>query len=308
MIKKKTTIILLLFMLVANIFIFQFCNPEEAPYFEPSLYLKIIDSDPSWSSDGTRIAYFHSDTSISKCGIYLIKPDGTENILWQQGLFESLAWSPDGQWIAFSKNAQIWIRKINGDSIIQITTEGRNFFPRWSSNGDFLVYCQTICETIPCGLWFYQIEELKSKFIMRYGMFSDFNPVKNEIIFNKRWVEENGNVAGDSVFTYDYLLLKKISIVTLKDPNYSNSYFRFNRTGTKILFLSQAKGEAPALWSMNSDGTDLKKIISNSYIADWNPEGSKIIFTETHSTGRLWTMNNDGSYLQQLTFKNHFIK
>lgn len=101
----------------------------------------LIDYQSAWSPDGKYIAYYHIDKEISKNGIYLITPDGSENRLWHRGVgAETPTWSPDGQWIAFSEGAQIWKKKLNGDSLIQITNAGRNFFPAWSPDGKWIAY------------------------------------------------------------------------------------------------------------------------------------------------------------------------
>ena len=103
----------------------------------------LIDYQPAWSPGGKYIAYYHIDKEISKNGIYLITPDGKENRLWHRGVgAETPTWSPDGQWVAFSEGAQIWKKKLNGDSLIQITNAGRNFFPAWSPDGKWITFVQ----------------------------------------------------------------------------------------------------------------------------------------------------------------------
>src|SRR5690606_35906776 len=63
---------------------------------------------------------------------------------------------PNG--LAYSENAQIWIREVRGDSIVQLTFEGRNFSPDWSSDGGMLVYVKSPCTDIPCGTWMYKLD------------------------------------------------------------------------------------------------------------------------------------------------------
>ncbi|OQY27350.1 MAG: hypothetical protein B6244_10840 [Candidatus Cloacimonetes bacterium 4572_55] len=54
-------------------------------------------------------------------------------------------WSPDGQWLAFMMNAQIYKVKADGDSLTQLTHEGRNFFPDWGPDGQWIAYDNTDC-------------------------------------------------------------------------------------------------------------------------------------------------------------------
>ncbi len=75
--------------------------------------------------------------------IYLIRPDGTDNTLWHEG-GEMPEWSPDGLWIAFGQNAQIWKKKLDGENLTQLTFEGRNFYPDWSPDGNLIAYVQSV--------------------------------------------------------------------------------------------------------------------------------------------------------------------
>lgn len=109
----------------------------------------LIDYEPSWSPDGKFIAYYHLDKEISKNGIYIISPDGRENRLWHQGAgAETPTWSPDGQWIAFSEGAQIWKKKLNGDSLTQITQAGHNFFPEWRPDKIWVAFEESVCNEV----------------------------------------------------------------------------------------------------------------------------------------------------------------
>ena len=46
-----------------------------------------------------------------------------------ESLWGSFRWSPDGEWIVFDEGSQIYKIKVNGDSLAQLTFQGRNFFP-----------------------------------------------------------------------------------------------------------------------------------------------------------------------------------
>lgn len=97
------------------------------------------DLSPSWSPDGSRIAFSSNRNSIANRDIYVINADGsnllkltsTANDDW------SPAWSPDSQKIAFHTNGGppngVSIMNPDGSNRIQITNEGFN--PAWSPDG-----------------------------------------------------------------------------------------------------------------------------------------------------------------------------
>lgn len=78
-------------------------------------------------------------------GFWLINVDGTNMRRIFPYKLQNPAWSPDGQWIAFVLNAQIYKMKFTGTvfdttTLTQLTFEGRNFFPSYSADGQWIVY------------------------------------------------------------------------------------------------------------------------------------------------------------------------
>ena len=60
------------------------------------------DFDPSWSPDGSRIAFARWEKTVAESGIYLVNPDGTELVqLVQENDACVPTWSPDGTKLLF---------------------------------------------------------------------------------------------------------------------------------------------------------------------------------------------------------------
>jgi TolB protein len=101
--------------------------------------------EPDWSPDGTRLVhrrYFpYWPDSSSRDDIYVVDSTGhAEQRLTQDGgVNAEPAWSPDGQWIAWSKSGTIWLMKSDG-------TEARALIygdgPSWSPDSRRIAFSQ----------------------------------------------------------------------------------------------------------------------------------------------------------------------
>ncbi len=89
------------------------------------------DREPSWSPDGTRIA-FNRDHHI-----YVMDSDGRNLIELTGG--RNPAWSPHGTKIAFTRyqalKEQVWIMDADGGNQVPLTHWGMNYDPAWSADG-----------------------------------------------------------------------------------------------------------------------------------------------------------------------------
>jgi TolB protein len=117
-----------------------------------------LDFHPTWSPDGTRIAFARSTFSKplgtdpfvgqepSGSGIFVVRADGSELIRLTElvpggdgGLDEWPDWSPDGRRIVFQRDFEIYVMNAHG-SVLRKLTGGHSGQPSWSPDGTKVVF------------------------------------------------------------------------------------------------------------------------------------------------------------------------
>ncbi len=99
----------------------------------------IVDTQPSWSPDGDRIAFNRG------YAIHVMDSDGRNLMKLTKGPENSEpAWSPDGTKIAFTrglfKGKNVWVMDADGQNQIQLTQLGENINPAWSPDGNRIAF------------------------------------------------------------------------------------------------------------------------------------------------------------------------
>ena len=271
-----------------------------------------IDNEPAWSSDGQWISFYHTDKEQSKRGIYLISPDGKDIRKWHDissefTVFVKTTWSPDGQWIAFSERDQIWKKKIDGDSLTQLTFEGRNFSPSWSPNGKLIAYASCANKDNPNNFGIYTMKnDGQDKEMFRYE--PDVGNMNEP-----SWIDDSTIV----FVSRNYLLFYNTEIYTTEKNGKNEKRLTYNSatdlfprySHNKIVFISRASTSLDFnIWKMNVGGLNYKRLTDHRASAcDWSPDGKYIVYTDARlDNGRLWIMDSSGNNKRQLTFDYHF--
>jgi TolB protein len=274
-------------------------NGGEPPCLDCPFNFRLTDFEPAWSPDGKTIAYVHGDTVNGQTGLWLIDTSGAnKRLLYASIGAYSPTWSPNGQWIAFSDNAQIFKMKINGDSLQQLTNEGRNFSPSWSPDGRWITYDVSLPVT-SAGIWIMRNDGSQGRRIFG-GAYPTWNPDSKSILA----------VIGTSAtsiwtrFLIYYLDSSHPNDTLPATTGNNNSYPRYSPDGKLIAYTSDPYGGKSQIWVINSDGTKPRQLTTmQGYSCDWAPAGNWIVYTNSDTvSGKLWLIRSDGSENHSLSF------
>ncbi len=216
---------------------------------------------PSWSPDGTKIA-FSSDGRV-----HVINADGTGRvdltkdwgINWSSGSGTSHSWSPDGTKIVFeyppigraSGRGDIHVMNVDGTGHLNLTANNIDIdcSPSWSPDGTKITFASS------------------------------------------RHDASGRDATGIYVMNTDGT--DQVKLTSYQDP-LSESSPSWSPDGAKIAF----KGYS-TIYVMNADGTDLINLVDltdywiGSDVLSWSPDGTKIAF-ECFEYDGVCVMNADG--------------
>jgi Tol biopolymer transport system component len=225
---------------------------------------------PTWSPDGTKIAFSRMGPQDTRTHVYLINPDGSglQRITDPAAGGADPNWSPDGSKIAYAfgdSNSDIFVMNANGSNPVNVSNNPAfEINPVWSPDGSRIAFVST--RDLPA------------------------NPD-----FTKRFEIYVMNANGSNVIRLTN------NIEQDADPSWSPD-------GSKIAFSTSRDGNFE-VYSMNADGTNqvnLSNNASSDFQPCWSPDGSKIAFLSFRDSimgppQEIFVMNANGSNPVRLT-------
>src|SRR5437867_3221431 len=257
------------------------------------------DDLPSWSPDGSRIAF--TSNREGKSAIYVMHRDGSGVKRLTQSADDSGAkWSPDGSRMAFTSrrdgNDEIYVMNADGTDQRNLTPgDGIDgFSPVWSPDGSRIAFC-----SLRDGKkHLFMIDPNGSNQIrMTSGAANDFwpawSPDGEQLVFES---DRDGN-SEIYVINVDEVTRLTDDVADDVDPAWSPS-------GSAIAFASRRNGDFE-IYVMNADGSSLRRLTQahgDDIDPAWSHDGRRIAFTSSRDGRKqIYVMNADGSGAHRLT-------
>jgi Tol biopolymer transport system component len=217
-----------------------------------------FDFDPSWSPDGTRIA-FRSERS-GEPEIWLMNADATDQRRLTAGF--SPAWSPDGSLIAFAGpsdgSGMLALIRSDGTGLRTLPgTEGGEY-PSWSPDGSRIAFNSNLS-----GDHVMYIADADGSRVVELssageGWQVDWSPDRNRILFTSHR-DHTDNYTDVYVMSPDGSGVQRLTHQRAYTPTWSPD-------GEHIVF------SAPGLLVMNPDGTGVTPLptdVGETSLPDW---------------------------------------
>lgn len=270
---------------------------------------------PAWHPDGIWIAASHGDSLDTTGdgqnndyfgGIWLVHAETGVSHPLVRG-FGYPAWNPDGTRLAMGAFGQIFAIEVSSlqpatadtSTIMQLTSEGANFYPDWSPDGRQIVYDSNVGRT-SYDLWIMD-EDGSNKHKIR---------VASDTLQPGSWRIPNWSPDGKWI-VYEQSGTA-IAIVDTAGANASvladGSAARFSRDGSLIAYEYHPPGTHPSIWLINLYGVRLGKLIEGpARQPAWSPDGEQLVFLRHHlydpipGNGHLWIYDSFTSDIWPLT-------
>jgi TolB protein len=252
---------------------------------EPVPLSRVVDYEPAWSPDGSRLAFVSNRNGHLK--VYSMRLDGSELKQLTQGTEEddNPAWSPDGARIAYVStrdgNPEIYVMRADGTQQVRLTRDqATDIHPNWSPDGSLIIWnssrnSQNKAEPETFELFTMRPDGSDVRQLTRGGIatYASWSPDGSKILFRKQLEDGNSDVF---VMAADATGATNLT----RNPAF-DGWPSWSADGKRIVFARE-HGDEASIYSMNADGTGVVAIVTLSGRCTnprWSAAGNRIVFS-----------------------------
>jgi Tol biopolymer transport system component len=271
--------------------------------------------EPAWSPDGRQIAFVRGDSSFpfgrSTFSLYLRDADGSVRRLTRCGSCGRqyggrLSWSPDGSWIAFSRESaprgaqSLWAVDTAGGTLRRLTDcqSCADVSPDWAPSGQLIVFNRLARE----GSSLYTVRADGSHLTKITSSATAGHP---------QWSPDGRQIAfdgSDKIFIVDADGSDQKLLVDGTAGN-GPGVPSWSPDGTKLAFFNTPGGPGQftaEVWTTTADGSEKRRLYHSACCVGswtgpiWSPDGTKIAFAADSADGT-FVVASDGIGLRRLS-------
>ncbi len=274
-----------------------------------------IELHPTWSPpDGRKIAYL---SGFEDPELWVMNADGGDSLRLATSIavdtesYTTIAWSPDGDQIAFSSaqdgNAEIYKAGANGEGLTRLTdNDAEDLYPSWSPDGTRIAFSSN-----QDGNFEIYVTDPEGSDLTRLTIdtFQDLIPVwspdSKKIAYTSIGVDSNQN---------EFAVISVVDVVSatvtqLTADTEGSVLPAWSPDGTRITFWSRrdnARTNYGDMYVMYADGSEVSRLTNQDIWDDlwvdaaWSADGTRVVYSAV-GDGPLYVMNADGTNVKRLT-------